>query len=96
MEGRLKLSKKSTVEAVNATGYRRVIGALRQLDLAFLIGYLSHFMEVPREDHLIAVKRILRYVAGIRSHMLHYTKCEEGSPKLIGYSNADMGATLTT
>jgi hypothetical protein len=96
MESRLKLSKQSTVEVVNATRYRRVIGALRYLlhtrpDLAFLVGYLSRFTEVPREDHLIAVKHILRYVVGTRSHGLHYTKREEGPPKLISYNNTDMG-----
>jgi hypothetical protein len=96
MESRLKLSKQSTTEEVDATGYRRVIGALRYLlhtrsDLAFSVGYLSRFMEAPREDHLIAVKRILQYAAQTRSHELHYTKQEEGLPKLIGYSDADMG-----
>jgi hypothetical protein len=76
MESRLKLSKQSTAEAINATKYRRVIGALRYLlhtrsDLAFLIEYLSRFMEAPREDHLIVVKHILRYVAGTWSHGIH-------------------------
>jgi hypothetical protein len=32
-------------------------------DLAFTVGYVSHFLEEPREDHLAAVKKILRYVA---------------------------------
>jgi hypothetical protein len=36
-----------------------------------LIGYLSRFMEAPREDHLIVVKHILRYVAGTWSHGIH-------------------------
>jgi hypothetical protein len=99
MESHLKLSKQSTAEAINATKYRRVIGALRYLlhtrsDLAFLIGYLSRFMEAPREDHLIVVKHILRYVAGTWSHEIHYTKREEGPPKLIGYNNADMGGNI--
>jgi hypothetical protein len=99
MESRLKLSKQSITEAVNATGYRRVIGALRYLlntrpDLAFPVGYLSRFMETPREDHLIVIKRILRYVAGTWSHRLHYTKRQEGPPKLISYSDADMGGDI--
>jgi hypothetical protein len=63
-------------------------------DLAFAVGYLSRFMEAPREDHLIAVKRVLRYVAGTQGHGLHYTKHEEGMPKLIGYSDADMGGDI--
>jgi hypothetical protein len=43
-------------------------GGLRYLlntrpDLAFVVGYVSHFLEEPQEDHLAAVKKILRYVA---------------------------------
>jgi hypothetical protein len=33
-------------------------------DLAFAVGYVSHFLEEPWEDHLAAVKKILHYVAG--------------------------------
>jgi hypothetical protein len=33
-------------------------------DLAFVVGYVSRFLEEPREDHLAVVKKILRYVAG--------------------------------
>jgi hypothetical protein len=96
MESRLKLSKLSTAETVNATGYRSVIGALRYLlhtrpDMAFSVGYLSRFMEAPCEDHLITVKRVLRYLAGTQSHGLHYTKRHAGPPKLVGYNDADMG-----
>jgi len=79
MESRLKLSKSSPEEKVNATEYRRVIGTLRYLlhtrpDLAFSVGYLSRFMEDPREDHLTGVKHVLRYVAGARGYGLHYTR----------------------
>jgi hypothetical protein len=33
-------------------------------DLLFVVGYVSHFLEEPQEDHLATVKKILRYVAG--------------------------------
>lgn len=101
MESRLKLSKQSTEEAVNATEYRSVIGALRYLlhtrpDLAYSVGYLSRFMEEPHVDHLLAVKRVLRYVAGTVGHGVHYTRHEEGKPKLVGYSDADMAGDIDT
>jgi hypothetical protein len=69
MESRLKLSKQSTAEAVDATEYRSLIRVLRYLlhtrpDMAFSVGYLSRFMKGPHSDHLPAVKRLLRYVAG--------------------------------
>jgi hypothetical protein len=33
-------------------------------DIAFAVGFVSHFLEEPREDHLVVVKKILHYVAG--------------------------------
>jgi hypothetical protein len=70
MEPRLKLSKNNTTLVTNATEYKRIIGGLRYLlhtrpDLAFVVAYLSQFMEQPHEEHVVAVKRILRYVAGV-------------------------------
>ncbi|WVZ81039.1 hypothetical protein U9M48_028466 [Paspalum notatum var. saurae] len=69
MEEKIKLSKASTAAKVDATGYRSIVGGLRypvhtRPDLAFAVGYVSRFMEDPREDHLTAVKDLLRYVAG--------------------------------
>ena len=68
MEPRLKLSRTSTTPTVDAMAYRRIIGGLRYLvhtrpDLAYAVGYLSRFMEVLWQEHLAAVKRVLRYVA---------------------------------
>ena len=52
MEEPLKLTKASTVAKVDATLYRSIVGGLRYLvhtrsDIAFAIGYVSHFMEDP-------------------------------------------------
>jgi hypothetical protein len=101
MENRLKLSKSSTEPAVNATEYRSIIGALRYLlhtrpDLAFAVGYLSRFMEEPRDDHLAAVKRVLRYLAGTQEHGLFYTRHGDGPAKLAGYSDADLAGCVDT
>jgi hypothetical protein len=70
MEPRLKLSKNITTLVTDATEYRRIIRGLRYLlhtrpDLAFVVGYLSQFMEQPHVEHVVAVMRILRYVAGV-------------------------------
>jgi hypothetical protein len=100
MENRLKLSKESTEVPVDATEYCSIVGALRYLlhtcsELTFIVGYLSHFMEEPRGDHLAAVKRVLRYVAGTRDLGLFYTK-QEGPPKLTGFSDVDLGGDIDT
>lgn len=89
MENRLKLSKSSKEERVNATEYRSTIGALRYLlhtrpNLTFAVRYLSQFMEESRGDHLAVVKCVLQYVAVTTwRYMLHYTKHEEGFPRLL-------------
>ena len=56
MEEWLKLKKASTAAKVDATLYRSIVGGLRYLghtrpDIAFAVGYVSRFMEDPREDH---------------------------------------------
>ena len=65
METQLQLRKANTTTAVNATNYRSIVGSLRYLvntcpDLAYFVGYVRIFMEAPREEHLVVVKRILR------------------------------------
>jgi hypothetical protein len=50
MKERLKLSRDSTTEEVDATQYRRLVGSLcylahAQPDLAFSVGYVSRFMQ---------------------------------------------------
>ena len=56
MEERLKLTKANTAARVDATLYQSIVGGLRYLvhtkpDIVFAVGYVSHFMEDPREDH---------------------------------------------
>jgi hypothetical protein len=43
-------------------------------------------MESPREDHLAAVKRLLRYIAGTTDHGLMYSKGTGEEMRLTGYS----------
>ncbi|KAM0824008.1 hypothetical protein ACQ4PT_016362 [Festuca glaucescens] len=100
MEERLKLSRDSTTEEVDATQYRRLVGSLRYLahtrpDLAFSVGYVSRFMERPTTEHLQAVKRIIRYIAGTLDHGLHYPRCP-GAAHFVGYSDSDHAGDIDT
>jgi hypothetical protein len=68
MEERLKLSQNSEAEE-DATLYHKLINSLRYLvhtrsDLIFVVGYLSRFMQRPTTQHMAALKRVLRYIAG--------------------------------
>ncbi|XP_066347760.1 uncharacterized mitochondrial protein AtMg00810-like [Miscanthus floridulus] len=69
MEERLKLTKASTMAKVDTTLYWSIVDGLRYLvhtrtDIMFVVGYVSRFMEDPREDHWVTVKRLLCYVNG--------------------------------
>jgi len=101
MEPRLKLSKKSTAPAVDQTAYRSIVGSLRYLvntrpDLAYSVGYVSRFMEEPTTEHLAAVKRILRYVAGTLDYGCRYTRKKQKEAELIGFSDSDLAGDLDT
>jgi histone deacetylase 1/2 len=99
MESRLKLSKYSSAPAVDATKFRSIVGALRYLvnsrpDLAYPVGYISRFMENPTTEHLVAVKRILRYVAGTLHFGCYYQR-KKGA-LLEGYSDSDLAGDVDT
>jgi hypothetical protein len=69
MENRLKLNNQSEEASVDKTLYRSIVGSLRYLvntwpDIGFAGGYVSKFLEDPREDHMGVVKHIMRYLAG--------------------------------
>jgi hypothetical protein len=101
IEVKLKLLKEGTTPSVDATEYRNIIGSLRYLcnsrpDLAFAVGYLSRFMEAPRQEHMAAVKRVLRYVAGTMHWGVHYHpgRNKEAAPTLLGYSDSDLAGDI--
>lgn len=94
-EPRLKLSMESTSPPVDATMYRSLVGSLRYLintrpDLAFSVGYVSRFMEEPHEDHLAAVKHILRYIARTCGWGLFYARKRNEQSSLTGFSDSDL------
>ncbi|CAA7402086.1 unnamed protein product [Spirodela intermedia] len=99
MTTRLKLSKRSTEPLVDATVYRSIVGSLRYLvntrpDLAFAIGYVSHFLEEPRKDHLATVKQILHYVTGTKNWGLRYEKKKEEQVQLTGFNDSDFAGDV--
>jgi hypothetical protein len=100
MENCLKLSKSSSAPLVDATEYRRIVGSLRylvntRLDLAYPMGYVSRFMEKPTTEHLLAVKRVLRYIAGTMDIGCRYER-RDGAAVLVGFSNNDLAGDLDT
>ena len=99
MEERLKLMKASTTAKVDAILYRSIGGGLRylvhsRLNIAFAMGYVSRFMEYPREDHWAAVKRLLRYIKGTVDHGIIFPKTGESRLQLTVFNDADMAGDI--
>ena len=77
---------------VDQTLYRSMIGSLLYLtafrpDIMFSVCMCARFQASPKETHLIAIKRILRYLKHTPSIGLWYPK--GATLELVGYSNSD-------
>ena len=62
MEEKLRLIRQNTTKVDSTHCHRYLMHTWP--DLAFVIRYVSRFMEQPTVEHLQAVKRVLHYVAG--------------------------------
>jgi hypothetical protein len=74
------------------TGYRSTVGALQYLiftrpDIAYAIQQVCLHMHDPREPHLTAMKRIMRYLCGTLDFEL--LLCRSSTTELGVYTNAD-------
>ncbi|MFS7992379.1 putative RNA-directed DNA polymerase [Helianthus anomalus] len=94
MDHKLQLTKDGDGKLVDPTEYRKLIGSLRYLlhtrpDLSYPVGYVSKFMQTPKECHYAAVKQILRYLKGTTSYGLRFKRGGDG--RLVGYSDSSHG-----
>nr|XP_016483817.1 PREDICTED: uncharacterized mitochondrial protein AtMg00810-like [Nicotiana tabacum] len=76
---------------VNQTMYRGIIGSLLYItasrpDIVFSVGLCSRFQSNPKESHLKAAKRILRYLKGTQDLVLYYPSGDNFN--LVGYADA--------
>ena len=88
----LTLSKDSDGKPVNVTEYRGMIGNLLYLtasrpDIMYSTCLCARYQAEPKESHLIAVKRIFRYLKGTPNLGLWYPR--DSGFDLIGYSDSD-------
>ncbi|RVX21766.1 Retrovirus-related Pol polyprotein from transposon RE1 [Vitis vinifera] len=92
MSSSIKLDMDEKGKPVNSTMYRDMIGSLLYLtasrpDIMYSVCLCAIFQSCPKESHLSAVKRILKYLKGTMDIGLWYPKGDNF--KLIGYSDAD-------
>jgi hypothetical protein len=80
--------------------YREAVGCLMYLavatrpDIAFAVGYVSRFLEKPKERHWSAVKRIFKYLRGTSALGIRYDAL--GNAQLEAYSDSDFASDPDT
>ncbi|KAK6150721.1 hypothetical protein DH2020_015653 [Rehmannia glutinosa] len=92
MNTSVKMDMDAEGKLVDQTRYRALIRSLLYLttsrpDITFAVGVYARFQSAPKESHMTATKRILRYLKGCHEVGLWYPK--DGGFKLVGYSDSD-------
>jgi len=87
-----KVSADEGSPLADPTDYRSLVGALQYLtftrpDIAYAVQQVCLYMHSPREIHLVAAKRILRYLQGTVDHGLIIPRTS--SSQLVVYTDAD-------
>jgi hypothetical protein len=86
-----RLRKDDGVPLQDPTPFRSMVGGLQYLtftrpDLAYAVNHICQFMHQPTDQHLVAAKRILRYVQGSLHHGLTF---RPGPLTLTAYTDSD-------
>lgn len=92
MSTTVKLARDSEGNDVDQTTYRSMIGSLLYLtasrpDIAFSVGVCARYQACPKESHLSAVKRIIKYVSGTLNYGIWFT--HDTTANLAGYTDAN-------
>ncbi|CAM8958294.1 unnamed protein product [Rhodiola kirilowii] len=96
---RMEMMKEGTGELVNPTYFKSIVGSLRYLtstrpDIVYGVGLISRFMEKLQQSHLLAAKRILRYISGTIDYGIMYSHTEEFC--LTGFTDSDWAGDVET
>ena len=97
IEKGLKLVKDPAGRIVDSTLYKQIVGSLMYLtatrpDIMHAVSSISRYMERPREDHLLAAKKILRYLRGTAEFGLFYKKGKKLD--FYGFADSDYAGDL--
>jgi hypothetical protein len=86
------LLRKNRRIATDQLTYSQIIGSLMYLasatrpDISYAVCKLSWFVSKPGDDHWRALDRVLQYLKGTMTYVIHYT----GNPKVLeGYCDAN-------
>jgi hypothetical protein len=94
-----KMSATTSNPCKDPSLYRSLAGALQYLtftrpDISYAVQQICLFMHNPMEDHMNALRRILRYIQGTSQYGLHLYHSSTAS--LISYTDADWGGCPDT
>ncbi|XP_023878601.1 secreted RxLR effector protein 161-like [Quercus suber] len=97
MSSSSKLSRDAAGIEVDPMLYRSMICSLLYLtanrpDIAFSVGVCARFQAAPKESHLTAVKRIIRYINGTSDYGIWYSR--DSNECLAGYFDADWAGCI--
>jgi hypothetical protein len=97
MQTSCKLSKDDDSKSTDQRKYRSMIGSLLYVttsrpDVMQAVGQVARFEAAPKESHVLAVKRIFRYLKGTEEFGLWYPKGKDLS--LMAYTDADWAGSI--
>ena len=97
---KLSISAHDGVPLSSPTDYRMLVGCLQYLmltrpDISFAINNIAQYMSNPLSTHMLAVKRILRYVKGTIDQGL-LLRPQPASSCLSAYSDAGWAGCINT
>ena len=87
-----KISLDESGKNVDQTLYKSMISTLlyliaSRLDLCYSVGICARYKAYPKESHLIAIKKIIKYVNGTTKFGLWYY--HDSTTTLMGYCDAN-------
>lgn len=93
----VKLARDAEGEKIDSTHYKQLIDSLMYMsatraNMMYAIKIISMLMEAPKEFHLTAANKVLRYMRGIADYGLFYKKSE--SDQLVCFSDSDYAGDL--
>lgn len=99
IEQKHKLQADCDGSLVDASRYRRLVGRLLYLtvtrpDITYAVNILRQFVSTPRQEHMDAAYRVLRYLKNAPGQGILLSNST--SLDLLAYCDADWGGCLTT
>ena len=92
MSPNVKLTVDLLRKSVDSSLYRSMIGSFlyltaRRPDISYSVGVCARYQSNPKESHMIALKRIIKYVKSTANFGVWYSK--DTNDVLARYSNTD-------